>query len=365
MTAAAIEVSLPPATNGNPSGGSRTRARSATRKPGEPEGTRGSARSPESGGASPSGKRHRTREELTALFTRISEVSATETDIEKQAAAVGLTVGVLYVYRAKAKAAGFAVAKVVNRKAGDGVSRAPTFERNRRMWTAEEDQRLRLLWGDVGLRGISLRLKRSREAVYHHAYDLGLKLGLQQGMETINDAAKRTGFCWITMSRILKWAGVERIRTMSDPGSSGKQHVSAVDPDDVDEAVAKWMATEPVWPAAARRGIAGITLARWLADSGQELPPRPRNKLWWRVSTEVIDKVVADHRSVETVSQAARRVGVGAAFLARSLVAAGVPRSKGQYWKVNQSDVDRVVATMTPRQWSYVNRRKPATEAAA
>jgi len=53
--------------------------------------------------------RHRTHAEQLALFARIAEVSATVTDINEQAAAVGLKVSVLYVYRCKAKAAGFAV----------------------------------------------------------------------------------------------------------------------------------------------------------------------------------------------------------------------------------------------------------------
>jgi len=227
-----------------------------------------------------------------------------------------------------------------------------------RHWTAAEDGRLRMLWGEASVSEIAKRMDRTQVAIYWRAGKLGLPRGLQPGMEYMRQAATRTGFDAITLEGLLRWAGVDIVRTMSRPIRGAAHRMRAVDTVDVDDAIERWMACEIVNHAARRHGLNFDMLARWLEESGEEMPQRPRGKRWWRVPTDVIDRVVAKRRGVETIMQAARRVGVSRDLLSRLLKAAGVPRGTAHYWRVSPADVDRVVAAMTPRQWSFVRRNQ-------
>jgi hypothetical protein len=138
----------------------------------------------------------------------------------------------------------------------------------RRPWTDDEDDRLRLLWGDGGnLTSIAAEIKRPRQGVYRRAQVLGLPLGCPQGHEYLTTAAKRNGFSWSTMRRILAWHGVRLHRALGLGQRSRRPH-HVVDVGDVDEAVEAWLATEPVGTAAKRRGLCEHTLRQRLRVTG-------------------------------------------------------------------------------------------------
>lgn len=227
----------------------------------------------------------------------------------------------------------------------------------RRRWTTEDDRRLKVLWGERPLAAIAKALDRTEVTTYWRAQKLGLALGMQPGHETLTEAAERTGFAADTLRGILFWAGVRRAPTMSRPDQDVLNTRKMLDPLDVDDAVAKWLACEVVNDAAKRRGMLGDTLAQWLLDSrNPDVPPKPSGKRRWRVPTEVIDQVIAERRTLETMPQAAKRVGITRWTLSRWLDAAGVQRLGARGRQVRAADVDRLVANLTPRQRDYMAR---------
>lgn len=166
-------------------------------------------------------------------------------------------------------------------------------------WAAADDRQLTFLWESrIRLSAIARRMGRTPFAVYRRAQTIGLSVGAPDGFEYITGAARRCGFAIRTMATMLRAAGVQFHITHSDPGVAGKgtwrRHY--VDPDDVDRAVSAWMAAETVKGAAEARNINRMTLHRWLIAAG--LTP-PGHKRTWRLPVEVIDRVVAKHRSKE------------------------------------------------------------------
>lgn len=171
----------------------------------------------------------------------------------------------------------------------------------RRHWTRTEDKRLAVMWDlHVSMGWIARELRRSEASVYRRAIRIGLQVGIPEGCESLNAARKRTGYTyWLSLRRILDWAGVVVHVTRSDPHErSVKLRRHYVDPHEVDEAIAKWHATETVHGAARARGMCGVTLRQWLLKAGAiEARASRANITHRRVPTEVIDRVVAEHRS--------------------------------------------------------------------
>lgn len=206
-----------------------------------------------------------------------------------------------------------------------------------RRWTAAEDKRLRLEWGECSLSKMAKRLGRTRATTYQRAKILGLSLGCPGGYEYLTDAAVRTGYCTGQLTKILRWAGVKRHRTLSRTNAIVRP-CHYVIPFDVDTAVAKWHRTEAVETAAKTRGIGGYALRSWLRKArlaGMNVPAEPcRSHAHWRVESEVIDEVVALHARTETMRRAAMRLGVCAATLGIWLRDAGVPRGTEKLWRL-------------------------------
>ncbi len=160
-----------------------------------------------------------------------------------------------------------------------------------RRWTLADLRLLRNLWGEVDLPTLAKRLGRSVATTYWKAQQLDL-LGCPRGREYLTDAATRTGFSTSTLRRILAWHGVKLRRAMSrvlQPKTKRRMH--AVDPFDVNEAVAAWLATETPTAAARRLGVTGETVAARVARL-VDAPPRPKRRRHWRIPSEVIDRAL-------------------------------------------------------------------------
>jgi hypothetical protein len=157
-------------------------------------------------------------------------------------------------------------------------------------WTTADDQRLRFLWGaGHSVAQIARKLGRTPMATYCRARRLGLDCGVPQGWEGLWAATLRSGFATTKQFRaILRWAGVAVHLSLSRPGvRSWHRHI--VETDAVDEAVAKWMAAEPLERAATRRGMCSHTLRARLAKIGL-LPPG--GKRHFRVTDEQVARAL-------------------------------------------------------------------------
>lgn len=203
----------------------------------------------------------------------------------------------------------------------------------KRRWTPVDDKRMQLLWGTVSLKQLAQVLGRTVQTTYWRARVLGLPCGVPDGCEYLHSAAKRTGYTTGQLRRILGAERVRIARTISRPPSRARSY-HYVDPIDVDDAVARWLSKEDVEPAARERGLCGDTLRKLLVADGQ-VPPKRRRRARWRVSTDVIDRVVAEWRATRaghlSVRQHAKRVGLNPVTLARRLRRAAVlgPKAPG------------------------------------
>lgn len=167
-------------------------------------------------------------------------------------------------------------------------------------WTDEEEERLRrILNARLSLKKAAAALGRTEKAVYEHAHALGIAVGCPEGHEYLMTAMERSGFTNVAAFRqLLRRAGVAIHVSMSDPYRRGVYRRSFVDPFDVDEAVATWVASEPVNAAARARGLNGITLTSWLIDAGVlESRVGAGDRTQRRVASDVIDRVVAERRT--------------------------------------------------------------------
>jgi hypothetical protein len=166
----------------------------------------------------------------------------------------------------------------------------------RRRWTEEEDEILRSLWWEVSVEDLAVRLKRPHSGVYAHALAIGLSSGPPEGAEPISRAAKRCGFSDATMRRILRASDVPlKVVPTQVPTAKTKLRKRFVDRFAADAAVTAWLQSEYVGQAARARGLYRVTLHRWLRNAG--VGGRPK-RAWkhWRVPTETIDRVVAEHQ---------------------------------------------------------------------
>lgn len=162
-----------------------------------------------------------------------------------------------------------------------------------RRWSAADEERLRMLWGEKSLPEIAAALQRTEIACADHMAVLGVSRRIRNASE-ITTQGRRTGFHKDTLRKILDWAGVTPLPDVSirEPGAGFRRHL--FDPDHVDRAIEKWLKTESVGQAAAVRGLSAETLRRRLVRSGLRLPTRTLGKGYhWRVPTATIDKALA------------------------------------------------------------------------
>lgn len=133
-----------------------------------------------------------------------------------------------------------------------GISTSALWQRVNRLgiakhprWTAADDERLLLLWGETSLEGVAAAMGRTVRAAYWRAKLMGLPLGCPQGHEYLSAAAARTGYATYQLREILKHARVAIKRAMvrpTGPRSVRLHHV--VVPFDVDRAVECWLQKE-------------------------------------------------------------------------------------------------------------------------
>jgi hypothetical protein len=212
-----------------------------------------------------------------------------------------------------------------------------------RRWTAEDDRRLRVHWGQETVEALSARIGRTPATTYWRAQKLGLDLGCQQGMEYLTSAAVRCGFSTAQLRRILGRAGVQLRAAMSRPSGAARGY-QVVDSFDVDEAVAAWLKTETLESAGQRVGFSAEALRRMLLASGEELPPLPRAKKHWRVPIETVDRVVARWFATESVEQAARRLRMRPHRLRRWLARVGYKADCSRGWRLPRETADAAAA---------------------
>jgi hypothetical protein len=167
-------------------------------------------------------------------------------------------------------------------------------------WSAAEDGLLRDMWGHFPIGAIAAATAHSVLATYKRAAAMSLGRGCPVGFEYLQAAADRAGYSASQLRRILRWAGVPLHRAMvRRPEVPGAKHF--VDPALVDNAVADWHKTETPAVAAKRYGVAGNGLRRRLREahaSGLAMPrdpAKPGGRRHWRVPSETIDAIAAQH----------------------------------------------------------------------
>jgi hypothetical protein len=155
----------------------------------------------------------------------------------------------------------------------------------RRRWTPGDDLTLEVLWGEgLRLSGIAKHLGRTTLTVYWRAQKIGLPLGVPDGFEHLSTAAKRAGFAPEALRLMLRRAGKKVRSSLSRPTGPRSWHRQIVDSRDVDEVVARHLATETPAAAARRLGINPDRLRARLAQIGVQNAPGTRAHL--RVTDE-------------------------------------------------------------------------------
>lgn len=184
------------------------------------------------------------------------------------------------------------------------ISRAFLLGLGHSLWTDEELQRLRLVWGDVGERALREKFPgRTMAAIVMRAQRLGLP-SPSQGLVSLHAAAVRAGLGDGQLRAVLDEAGVEihrRVRLgYRRSRSKGQYRQRLVDLDAALDAVRAWLA----------RRAARLTLAQACARFGEP---------FW------------------IVSRAMRR-------LARARPVEGLPLALHKSWSVRAEDVAAAIA---------------------
>lgn len=173
-----------------------------------------------------------------------------------------------------------------------------TFGR-RSDWTQAEIATLTREWSEVGHRTLMTKLPgRTWVAISRKATALGLDT-VPQGYVPMAEAARRAGYHWATLARIVEWANVQekaRIAAGGHPYDADalsvptRQHTTTrsvlstpsfrwclVEWDAVERAVERWVRLETIEAAARRTGIDSWRLRRALAKCGAiTVATRPR-----------------------------------------------------------------------------------------
>lgn len=114
-------------------------------------------------------------------------------------------------------------------------------------WTAEDDQRLEFWWGCAPPLGeIAQKLGRTERACYLRAQHLGLRGGIPVGFEGLTAAARKRGYDPRQLGRLLEAAGVAIRGTLANPDPAYKRREHMAETDQIDAALERWHATEPL-----------------------------------------------------------------------------------------------------------------------
>lgn len=232
-------------------------------------------------------------------------------------------------------------------------------------WTEAEVRTLRGQWGIESLYWIARHLRRKQSAIALKARQIGLKTEAPEGWETLEAAARRTGYCPETLGKVLRWAGTT-MRAPYSPSYHTPLNVRrakrvVVEACEVDEAIERWHKTELLAVAARRHGLRADALLRLLRRYGLEIMQVGRRK-HVRVWSAEVDRMMAERAAGETLKQGARRHGMGLDALRKYLGLVGFERPN-QYVLIPRDVVDRAAALY--RDGAYAQSRSVAKPAAA
>jgi hypothetical protein len=223
----------------------------------------------------------------------------------------------------------------------------------RHFWTEEHDCYLSGSWGFISTKTIAKKLGRTEHAIQQRVTRLKLGSGMKsedgKTPELLESSATRTGYHKPTLLRILKFSTViiHRMQSRSArfTGALGRFYVYK---EDVDAAVARWLSTEMVKPAARARKVSPPLLMQELKNSGELDEKTMRIGPTWRVPTDLIDRVIKEWRKKETLDSASYRIGVQPNTLKGWLKMSGVDTTPGKN-SFDPSVVDQAVCAHLDR----------------
>ena len=162
-------------------------------------------------------------------------------------------------------------------------------------WTPEDDALLRQLWPDCAVRTIRKRLGRSWAAIRHRAVALGITKQRWAGYVTVNRAVRTSGLC--TRAFLCALRGYQQHFATIPPGSErdelpspslvyrkkpGRYGQRMVDAQAARDAVEWWLARETMTQAAKRLGVPLHVLSYAARAAGVMVPKYHRFAPgWW------------------------------------------------------------------------------------
>lgn len=170
-------------------------------------------------------------------------------------------------------------------------------------WKPEDDALLRQLWPECAVRTMRQRLRRSWAAIRHRAVDLGITKQRWAGYVTVNRAVRTSGLC--TRAFLCALRGYQQHFATIPPGAErdelpspslvyrkkpGKYGQRMVDAQAAHDAVEWWLARETMTQAAKRMGVGAHVLSYAVHAAGVRVPKYARfAPTWW-------DAFLADRR---------------------------------------------------------------------
>lgn len=187
-------------------------------------------------------------------------------------------------------------------------------------WTAREDEKLRLGWGEKSIEDLAVVLGRTSISTYWRGCKLGLTCSVPQGYSYLTTEADRVGFDTSQLRQMMVAAHLPIHRTMARP-------------------------------------CVGVVPA--FVEAGHRSPKGAKSR--WRVPTVAIDEAVRIYRELFSVRAHAHRVRLTRTLLAGRLRAAGVLGEKrpGVEAKFTVDVVDAVMASKPKRVTKTPKRSAP------
>jgi hypothetical protein len=236
----------------------------------------------------------------------------------------------------------------------DKTKRAGIRKPRWRLWSKEDEQRLRGMWGYETSTSIARALDRVPSGVYAKAMEIGLRSDVPEGYERLSACARRMGYNLQSLRIILRWAGIKtrphvfkrRPGARTPSGRCGRFHQRIVDSEEAEAAVVRWSKTEPIRVIARRLSTEYHKILRLLGAAGvKALRTSDGSRAHWRVDTETCERVVAAWRARmaerETARSGAARYGVCAQTMSFWLKRHGVKLADGG---ALPSEIDEVAA---------------------
>lgn len=226
-------------------------------------------------------------------------------------------------------------------------------------YSEEDIATIRLAWGSVPISLIAKKVNRRPATVYWYAIQkLGLRAGIPQGYESIQQAAERTGYSPSAMRNMLRADGHQIIKRPTSgvkPPAHGKRCAHSMmmaETYDVDSAVEWFTSSETLEEASRRTGYSRTAVRRYLAIAGVEVVPRVAKRLYHRFLRADVDRAVKLVMSRETITDASSRTGVSQQTLAKWLREEGLigKAHACHAFRLDPAVVDDVVAR---RDWAH------------